>query len=61
MAKYKLTLGIGYHGATHEDVIEISDDEFTGCETEQDRQEVLNSYWMDWSGNFIDGGIELIG
>jgi len=60
MPEIKVTLSIGFAGATHEDVIEIDDDEWNYCKTEKERNDLMYDYWKDWSGNYIDGGPELI-
>jgi len=59
MAQVRLTLGIGFSGANHEDIIEIPDEELEGL-NEGETNEVLDDYWKDWSGNYIDGGAELL-
>jgi hypothetical protein len=56
----KVTLGIGYPGANHEDEIEIDDTELAECETEAQKEKLLDEYWRDWANNYIDGGIDLI-
>jgi hypothetical protein len=60
MPQIKVTLGIGYPTATHEDVLDIDLDEWEECETDEQREDLVNSYWRDWSNNYIDGGAELI-
>jgi len=60
MPKLKVTLGIGYPTATHEDIIEIDDTEWAECETDEEREDLINSYWTDWSNNYIDGGADII-
>lgn len=57
MAEYKVTLSIGYSGAVQEDIIEVDDDELADCETEYERQDLLNEYWRDWAGSYIEGDI----
>lgn len=59
MEKLKLTLGIGLSGATREEIIEIPAEELEGL-TEDERNEVLDDYWRDWSNNYIDGGVEIL-
>ena len=59
--KVRMTLGIGYHNANHEDVVDVDDDEWAECETDHDRDELLGLYWRDWSNNYIDGGWTIIG
>jgi len=56
----RVTLGIGFAGANQEDVIEIDDDDYASCETEAQKEDLLNEYWRDWSNNYIDGGIQII-
>ncbi len=60
MAQLKVTLGIGVHNANQEDIIEVDDDELAECETDEQRDELFEDYWKNWSGNYIDGGYELI-
>tara|TARA_R110000764_G_scaffold65547_1_gene137214 strand:- start:46 stop:231 length:186 start_codon:yes stop_codon:yes gene_type:complete len=60
MPKIKVTLSIGYPTATHKDELEIDKDEWDHCETEEEREDLINDYWRDWSNNYIDGGAELI-
>lgn len=45
--KVTFTLGIGFVGARHEEVIEFDDDT---------TDEELDEFWTDWSHNYIDGG-----
>jgi len=49
------TLGIGYAGANHEETVEI-DEEFS---SDEEMNEYLNAYWVEWSNNYIDGGYEI--
>ena len=51
MAMYRVSLSIGYPTATHEDVIEVDDDELAACETEDQVHDLLNQYWVDWSNS----------
>jgi len=57
MAKYKVSLGIGFANAVHRDVIEIDDGELEQCTTEAEKDDLIQSYWQDWANNYIDGGI----
>lgn len=57
MAKYKVTLSIGFHGAKHEDIIDIPDDDLEACKSEEEKDQLLDGYWNDWAANYIDGGI----
>ena len=58
--KIRLTLSIGYANSKHEDIIDVPQDEWDDCETEEQRDELLSQYWQDWSNNFIDGGCEVV-
>ena len=60
MPKVKVSLGIGFANASHEDVIEIDDTEWAECETEEERGNLLGEYWQDWANNYIDGGTEVV-
>ena len=60
MKKIRVTLSIGFAGAKHEDIIEIDDEEWDACNTDDEREDLINDYWRDWSNNYIDGGAELI-
>ncbi len=53
---FTVTLCIGLQGR-QEDHLEIPDDELDECSSEDERQELIDSYWRDWAWNFIDGGI----
>lgn len=55
--KYRVTLSIGFVGAVHEDVLDVDDEELASCETDEQRDDLLNEYWQDWANNYIDGGI----
>ena len=61
MPKIRVTLGIGFAGCTHRDELDIDEEEWAGCTNEEERSDLINSYWADWSNNFIDGGAELVG
>jgi len=60
MPKIKVSIGIGFANANHEDIIEIDQTEWDDCETEDSRSDLMQSYWSDWSNNYIDGYFELI-
>jgi len=60
MPKIKVTLSIGYPGATHEEIIDIDDEEWAECETEEIKEELMFEYWRDWSNDYIDGGATLV-
>lgn len=60
MAKLRVSLSIGFVGAKHEDVIDVDDEELEECSSEDERNELLNSYWQDWANNYIEGVCELV-
>lgn len=60
MAKLKVYLSIGFPMADRHDVIDVDDDELAACETEDEREELLLEYLIDWQNNYIDSGYELI-
>lgn len=60
MAKMKVELSIGFPSATHDDVIEVDDDELAECETEEEKDDLLYDYWTEWANNYIEGNFELI-
>ena len=60
MPKIKVTLSIGYPGATHEDEFDIDDEDWEACETEEQKEELMWEYWKEWANNYIDGGPEVI-
>ena len=60
MAQLKVHLSIGYPGANHEDIIDVDDGELAECETEQEREDLLTQYWVDWSNDYIEGYHELV-
>ena len=54
--KLRVTLGIGFANSNQEELLEIDDDEWNDCETEEQRGELKEQYWKDWANNYIDGG-----
>ena len=56
MPKIKVTLSIGFANATQEDTLDIPDDEWESCETDDEREKMIDEYWRDWAWNYIDGG-----
>ena len=55
--RYKVSLNIGFSGATQEEVIDIPDEELAECSTDEEREELEQGYYNDWANNYIDGGI----
>jgi hypothetical protein len=60
MPKIKVTLSIGYPTASREEVIDVDDDDWNDCETEEERQELMDMHWTTWSNDYIDGSSELV-
>lgn len=60
MAKLNVSLSIGFVGGTHKDVIDIDDNEIEECKTEEELDELLGQYWLDWANNYIEGGFEIV-
>ncbi len=60
MPKIRVTLSTGFAGATHEDVIEIDDQEWNECNDKLEQNKLLDEMWEEWAWNFIEGGLELI-
>ena len=60
MPKLKVSVGIGLAGARQCDDIEIDDEGWNACETEEDRQELIDQYAMDWAWNYIDLAAEVV-
>jgi hypothetical protein len=60
MPKLRVTLGIGFHGAKHESILTISEEEWEACVTDYYREELIQEYWQEWANNYIDGVTEII-
>jgi hypothetical protein len=60
MPTIKVSLNIGISNASQEDELDIDEDEWDACETDEDRDELVNEYWKDWMWNYIDGYSELV-
>ena len=56
MPLLKVSLSIGLANASQEDEIEIDQEEWNECETDEQREQLKEAYWKDWAGNYIDGG-----
>ncbi len=60
MPQIRATLGIGIANSRQEDVLDIDDAEWDKCETDEEREELMNDYWQSWANDYIDGSCELI-
>lgn len=60
MPKLKVSLSIGYNGAKHRDVLDIDDDDYNSCESDEEREALINEVALDWAWNYIDIGAEIV-
>lgn len=60
MPKLEVTLGIGYVAPQREDVIEIDDHVWDACETDEEREELIDQHAWDWANNYIDIGAHVV-
>lgn len=58
--RIKVKLSIGIANSSQTDEIEIDDDEYNACSTDEEREELLKQYWDDWANDYIDGGWEIV-
>lgn len=49
--RVKFSLGIGFVGATREEIFECEDDM---------TEEELNEQWEEWAWNYISGGVNVL-
>lgn len=60
MPKLKVSLSIGFSGATQRDILDVPQEELDACANQEEVDLLLEDYWKEWSSNYIDGGIELL-
>ena len=60
MPSIKVSLRIGLANASQDDVIDIDESEWEECKTEEQKEELIHKYWLQWAWNYIDGGASLI-
>lgn len=60
MPTLKLSLGIGFNNARQHGEVEIDEDEWNDCETEEEREELINQYAQDWARDYIDIDSEVV-
>ena len=60
MPKLKLSLSIGFANAEQKETIDICETEWSECETDEERDRLIDGYWTDWSNNYIDGGAWIV-
>ena len=54
-----VSLGIGIANAKQEEEVEIDDDEWNSCQSDEDREKVIDQYALDWAWGYIDIGAEV--
>ena len=52
--EYKVTLSIGYPGADHQDILEVDDEDLSGCQTEESKADLIQQYAIEWANNYIE-------
>ena len=60
MPNLKVSLNIGFINATQEDILDIDDQEWAECETEEDREKLIDSYATEWAWNYIEIGAHIV-
>ena len=60
MPKLKVSLSIGWANSKQEEIIDICETEWSECETDEEREKLIEGYWTDWSNNYIDGGAYIV-
>jgi len=60
MKTLKVKLSIGYPTAVHEDEIEIHEDGYNACETEEEKEEFLAKTAQEWANDYIEISHELV-
>jgi len=59
MPKLKVHLSIGFP-SSHDDVIDVDDDEYESCKTDEKKEELLSSITKEWASNYIDIAYKMI-
>lgn len=60
MPQIKVSLGIGFANAQQEDTLDIDDEEWNDCETQEAREKLIDEYATEWAWNYIDIGAVLV-
>ena len=60
MPQIKVTLGVGISNAYQYDILDIDEDSWNACTTDEEREKLLEEYAEEWAGNYIDLGYTLI-
>lgn len=54
MPLLNVKLSIGFPTATRKDEIEIDDDKWNDCATDEERQALIDEYANQWAWNYIE-------
>lgn len=54
MPKLNVNLSIGYPGAVRTDVVEIDQNEWDSCNTDEEREDLKNEYMEEWANERIE-------
>ena len=60
MPKIRVSLNIGFPNARQEEILDIPEDEWNSCETDRDKEKLIDEYATEWAWDYIDIGAELI-
>ena len=56
----KLSLSIGLANSTKKDEIHLDEDEWSACETAEEREKLIDAYAREWASNYIDIGVAVV-
>ena len=59
MPTIKVSLSIGFPAATRREEIEIDDDEWNGCDTDEERDALMDEYAKEWALDYIEIGAKI--
>lgn len=60
MPTLKVHLSIGYPTADHNDEIEVDQDDYDACETDEDRDKMLSEICQEWANDYIETWYEIV-
>lgn len=60
MPRIKVKLSIGYPTAQHDDVLDIDDDEYNACATDDEKEALCDEYCQEWANNYIEYYYEVL-
>jgi len=58
--KVKVKLSIGFPTACLTDVLEVDQYDYDACETEEQKQELIDEYVNEWTWNYIEISQEIL-